>query len=311
MHPIFQWLDYQYDDYGGFARVTDERCIGGFKNRLIAGVNLHNGEIDNQPVRQQLPAPHKGALLSQLARQVGEHLGLRRELVLLPARAWRSSPARSSCTPTRDRDGPLPRPTAISPGAREFDLWSPKVGLLWDVDRGWQVFANVSRSAEVPSFGENTFTLRSPSPTSRRRRATTYEIGTRGRRPDYTWDLAALSRRDRERAAVPVQRVRQLQRRQRRPDGAPGPRDRLRRRRSSKSHAGAGRRRPTGSGSTSPTPSTTSTSTAMRSSATTCCRARRGTSCAPSCSTSIRAASSSGPTSNGCRRPTSSTAPTR
>ena len=39
MHPIFQWLDYHYDDYGGFARVTDERWIGGFKNRLIVGVN--------------------------------------------------------------------------------------------------------------------------------------------------------------------------------------------------------------------------------------------------------------------------------
>ena len=48
MHPIFQWLDYQYDDYGGFGRITDERMIGGFKNRLIAGVNLHNGEIDDK-----------------------------------------------------------------------------------------------------------------------------------------------------------------------------------------------------------------------------------------------------------------------
>ena len=48
MHPIFQWLDYQYEDYGGFARMTDERYLGGFKNRLIVGANLHNGEIDNK-----------------------------------------------------------------------------------------------------------------------------------------------------------------------------------------------------------------------------------------------------------------------
>ena len=48
MHPIFQWLDYQYADYGGFARATDDRDIGGFRNRLIAGVNLHNGRIDNK-----------------------------------------------------------------------------------------------------------------------------------------------------------------------------------------------------------------------------------------------------------------------
>ena len=48
MHPIFQWLDYKYDDYGGFARVIDDRMIGGFRNRLVAGVNIHNGEIDNE-----------------------------------------------------------------------------------------------------------------------------------------------------------------------------------------------------------------------------------------------------------------------
>ena len=40
-------------------------------------------------------------------------------------------------------------------GGQTFDLWSPKLGLLWDVDPGWQVFANASKSAEIPSFGEN------------------------------------------------------------------------------------------------------------------------------------------------------------
>ncbi|MGE3712204.1 MAG: TonB-dependent receptor plug domain-containing protein, partial [Hyphomicrobiaceae bacterium] len=63
MHPIFQWLDYQYDDYGGFGRITDERHIGGFKNRLIAGVNVHNGEIDNNQFAN-LSGAVKGSLLS-------------------------------------------------------------------------------------------------------------------------------------------------------------------------------------------------------------------------------------------------------
>ncbi len=48
MHPIFQWLDYQYEDYGGFARLTDERLIGGFRNRFLAGVQIHNGTVDNK-----------------------------------------------------------------------------------------------------------------------------------------------------------------------------------------------------------------------------------------------------------------------
>ena len=62
MHPIFQWLDYSYKDYGGFAKVTDDRFIGGFRNRLVAGVNILNGSIDNQQFANL--GGQKGALLS-------------------------------------------------------------------------------------------------------------------------------------------------------------------------------------------------------------------------------------------------------
>src|SRR5262249_43917906 len=84
----------------------------------------------------------------------------------------------------------LDPPPATDSGRKVFDVWSPKVGLLWNAGPGWQVFANVSRSAEVPSFGENTFTSFIAS-NVKEQTATTYEIGTRGRLPDYTWDLAA------------------------------------------------------------------------------------------------------------------------
>ena len=52
--------------------------------------------------------------------------------------------------------------------------------------------------------------------------ATTYEIGTRGRRPDYTWDLALYRAEIQQRIAMPLQRVRQLQRHQCRSHHAPG-----------------------------------------------------------------------------------------
>ena len=74
-------------------------------------------------------------------------------------------------------------------GRRTWDIFSPRVGMLWDIDPTWQVFGNISRSAEVPTFDANTFT----SPISSNvdaQTATTYEIGTRGRRPDITWDLS-------------------------------------------------------------------------------------------------------------------------
>ncbi len=85
-------------------------------------------------------------------------------------------------------------------GRREFDLWSPKVGLLWDVDPTWQVFANVSRSAEVPSFGENV-AQNSLIPIAeysvlQHQGADSDDLRDRhaGRGPDYTWDLALIAR---------------------------------------------------------------------------------------------------------------------
>ena len=74
MHPIFQWLDYRYKDYGGFAKVTDDRIIGGFRNRLVAGVNVINGSIDNQQFANI--GGQKGALLSSSIDQLEEHLAL-------------------------------------------------------------------------------------------------------------------------------------------------------------------------------------------------------------------------------------------
>ena len=47
------------------------------------------------------------------------------------------------------------RLNAARTGRLTFDSYTPKLGLLWDVDAGTQVFANVSRSAEAPSYDVN------------------------------------------------------------------------------------------------------------------------------------------------------------
>lgn len=182
MHPIFQWLDYRYDDYGGFARVTDESRIGGFWNRLIAGVNIHNGSTD---VRQYVNVGgNKGAQTvdaedtsRNLSAYFENHFYVMPDVALVAGTQFLHA--------TRKREVAF----GATPGETEFNLWSPKGGILWDVTRTWQVFGNVSRSAEVPSFGEGDSTTAFTD--IKAQRATTYEIGTRGRRPGFEWDLAA------------------------------------------------------------------------------------------------------------------------
>jgi len=187
MHPIFQWLDYQYEDYGGFARIVDDRMIlDGYRNRLIAGVQLHNGRLDNRQFANG-PGATKGALISSsldrsenLAVYFENSFYFMRDVALVTGTQFLHA--------TRDRENRF----GSASGSTEFNMWSPKVGLLWDIDRTWQAFINVSRSGEVPSFGESSSVAVPAIPFTdiKPQRATTYEIGTRGRRPDFTWDLA-------------------------------------------------------------------------------------------------------------------------
>lgn len=74
------------------------------------------------------------------------------------------------------------------------DWWgfSPRLGVLWDVTGSSQLFANVSRSFEAPSFGE----LTAPEVGGSglvdldAQTATTVEIGTRGQTGGVRWDIA-------------------------------------------------------------------------------------------------------------------------
>ncbi len=74
---------------------------------------------------------------------------------------------------------------------QEFWGFSPKLGLLYEVDPKTQLYFNASRSFEPPTFGElvgvgafPALTVLSPQT------ATTLEIGTRGERGRVAWDFS-------------------------------------------------------------------------------------------------------------------------
>jgi iron complex outermembrane receptor protein len=188
MHPIFQYLDYHYQDYGGFAKLTDDRFIGGYRNVFVAGVNVINGRIDNNQyvnVNGQ-----KGALASSsIDSSKNTSVYAENSFYFLPTVA--AIAGTQFLYATRDRKDRFLSDGDQS-GSTEFNLWSPKAGLLWNIDPTWQAYANISRSAEVPSFGESSSGVGIPTipfTSIQPQRATTYEIGTRGKRPDLTWEL--------------------------------------------------------------------------------------------------------------------------
>lgn len=190
-HPIYEYLDYDVSDYGGFFRATDDRMVGSFRNRFIIGANILNGTTDYYQYVNE--GGSKGALTtSQVWDAENYSAYAENSFYILPNVALiAGTQFMHAVREQRDRffDDPVWDTQPDDSGRREFDLWSPKFGVLWDVDPGWQIFANISRSAEVPTFDVNSFTSPANSNVDAQR-ATTYEIGTRGRRPDFTWDLA-------------------------------------------------------------------------------------------------------------------------
>lgn len=182
IHPIFMYLDYDYADYGGFARLFDERQVVGKRNLLLAGVNLHNGETDAD-LYGIGPGAAKGPLM-QSSDQISKNLSAYLENSFY----FLDDVALVAGTQFLHAEREQVAILNTTSGESTFDLWSPKVGLLWDVEPDWQIFGNISRSAEVPSFGEGgqVFSFED----IRAQRATTYEIGTRGSRPNYSWDLS-------------------------------------------------------------------------------------------------------------------------
>jgi len=185
-HPIYRYLDYTVSDYGGFARATNDRNIGGYRNRLVVGVNALVGTTDYREY-DNIGNATKGALLfSSLDKAQNYSAYVENSFYFLPTVALVAGG--QFLHATRDRADRFLADGDQS-GRRNYDIFSPKGGLLWDVDPTWQVYGNVSRSAEVPSFDVNTFAA--PASTNvNAQTGTTFEIGTRGRRPDFTWDLA-------------------------------------------------------------------------------------------------------------------------
>lgn len=187
IHPIFRYLDNESGDHGAFVRVHLDGGIGDHGNRFTVGANLFDGTIDNRQF-ENLLGGERGALLAassdradNLTIYAENQFDLQPTLTLIAG--LQHTRAR------REREDRFPGDGLDTSGRNEYDFTSPKLGVLWQVARNAQVFTNVSRSAEAPTFGELNFTDAVLADT-RAQRATTVEVGTRGQAARLSWDLA-------------------------------------------------------------------------------------------------------------------------
>ncbi len=187
MHPIFEWLDYRYHDYGAFGRFVSDGTLAGRRNRFVAGFYVLNGDIDaDQYVNT---GGNKGAQTKSLSQKPQNYTAYAEnsfyvlpQVAIVAGAQYLYAVREQAVNFTTEGD---------LPGRADYSIFSPKVGLLWDIAPKAQVYANVSRSGEAPSFGEgNGAAPAIPFYEIKAQTATTFEIGTRAHRADYTWDFS-------------------------------------------------------------------------------------------------------------------------
>ncbi len=183
-HPIFQVLDQDSDTVGGELRFVSEAPLAGRRNIFVAGYAPSRGELDEDRHLnvggQRGARKDKSTQIATMNEFYAEntHYVLPDLAVVLGVQHTRA---------TRDlNDKFIDVGTIDGSYEKTYTGTSPKYGLLYQLAPTAQLFANVSKSFEPPSFSEG---LVAGQP-NRAQKGWTYELGTRGETEFINWDVA-------------------------------------------------------------------------------------------------------------------------
>lgn len=185
-HPVPVVLANDYRFWGGFGRLDWTGEIGGLRADAFAGVYFRDGDNDSAVFLNTGggdPGLQIGSTL-QTASGVDVfaegRLFVTDRLALIAGGSWGQA--------GRDVDN---RFVPANSASRDYDWLSPRVGLLWEEADGSQIYANLTKSVEPPTFLE---LVQTPVPRFvdlDAQEAWTAELGTRGQRGPFRYDIAA------------------------------------------------------------------------------------------------------------------------
>lgn len=183
-HPIFQVLQQDSRDDGFDLRWRSEGAPGGHRSVLSAGLSHVRGSIDDR--RFANVAGTAGAPTNRFDQHATNTSAFVEGQLWLAPRWVLSLGTQALHSSRRSRD------LLVTAGRDEsfdasYSAVSPKLGLRYEPGDGVQVFANASRSAEPPSFGELSGGA-GVTPVDEQR-ATSAELGMRVQREALSLDL--------------------------------------------------------------------------------------------------------------------------
>ena len=185
-HPIFQVIDQDGLTYGVSPHWTGTFDIGGYRDDLTVGGRAFAG---NNTALQYVNVVGRRGALTASARQNAYNYE-----AFADNRFW-LTPEIALMTGAKlfhdERDLQNRFTTPFRNGNRDYDGFNPKLGLLYQPLKNVQVFADVTRSRDVPDFsdlaqsnlGGLTFVP------LQAQKAWTAEIGTRGSFERFKWDF--------------------------------------------------------------------------------------------------------------------------
>jgi iron complex outermembrane receptor protein len=189
-HPIFQVLDQDGWTYGISPRFTGSFNLAGYRNDLIVGARIFAG--NNQALQFVNAGNAVRGAQTVNARQIASNYEawFENRFFVLPQVALTAG--LKAYLSRRDFSGTLNMntvPVAVDTGVTYSGV-NPRVGVLWEPVKDVQVFANVTRSADVPDFSDLTQTTATTTAfvPLKAQTGTTYEIGTRGRYGLVSWE---------------------------------------------------------------------------------------------------------------------------
>ena len=193
-HPIFQVIAQESRNYGSWARLRWEGEVAGLRADGYAGVWLRTGDLDShfyaniEGARGELKSvSYQNAEASDVFAE--GRLFLTERLALVGGATWGTAKRdyRSVAVPGVST-------TFTLKARRDYDWIAPRIGLLWEGEGGVQLFANLTKSVEPPSFSSL-----SPANTGfapiRAQEAWTAEAGARGRKGPFTFDVTVYRAR--------------------------------------------------------------------------------------------------------------------
>ncbi len=189
-HPVPVVLANDYRFWGGFGRLDWNGSMGGMRADAFAGLYYRTGDNDSAVFLNTGGGNPGFQIGSTLQTATGVdvfaegRLFVTDRVALIAGGSWGRA--------ERDVDN---RFVPANSASRDYDWFSPRVGLLWEDEDGSQIYANVTKSVEPPTFLE---LVQTPVPQFvdlEAQEAWTAEIGARGQRGAFRYDISAYRAR--------------------------------------------------------------------------------------------------------------------